>query len=311
MPASSNTPDSYQWRDSWPPAQLHLQQHAGHADDYTHKNESRGQDMPLADDENPLAYFLTPMTPPLLAADDDDDDDNYGYGYGFGYSTGMDMDFDAGIEDDSQPQLDVRSVSPSVLAENILSGGVSGRRASGFVRPPTPPKASTRHDDDDDDTEDYVRYDDGHFETFGYTFGQTIPIKIASTNNNRRGKTVTRKGKVSSMRGPSSSSASSSSSLSSSPRTDHTLASGLASMIPRRRSPRSWRVPSPDVFMIEEEPEAEDDYATAGAGLSRSSAPTPSSDAVATPSDYGASFLQAGTAKPLTKRVRFVLPHEA
>lgn len=251
MPAASTTQDAYQWRDSWPPAQLHLQQ--GH--DFKDGNADDSHD------DNPMAYFLTPMTPPLLAVDDDDDED-YSYGYGFGYSTGLDtdmgMDFDAGIEDDSQPAMDIRSVSPSVLAENILSPG---------FRPPTPPKASESED------EDYVY--DGF--TFGYTFGHA-PIKIANTNNNRRGKTVTRKGGQSSL-----------SSLSSTPRSFD---------IPRRRSPRSWRVPSPDVFMIEEEPEED----VSEIGLSRSAAATPASDILPAP---GYAFTHE--AKP-AKRVRFVLP---
>ncbi|CAK7213377.1 hypothetical protein SCUCBS95973_001783 [Sporothrix curviconia] len=233
------------------------------------KEESSHDEMHLADD-NPLIYFLTP-TLPLLSVDEDgesyfiDDSDSSSYfndndndngmddDSAF-YSSAMDFEFDAGIEDATQPQPVVRSVSPSSLAESI---GTHGRISRIPLRPPTPPRVSmdsSLHPNRphpigsaaiDDDGEDYIH--------FGGASQTSWPIPSA-------------KGKSTHI-SPSPLSSSPASPRSASDNHDlyalyhsnssasHLTAAGA--MIVRRRSPRSWRVPSPEVFSIEEETEEE------------------------------------------------------
>lgn len=225
-------------RDSWlPPTQIRMD----HADFH---------DVDLSGiDQDPLTYFLTP-TPAVDAVDDDDMD--------------FDMEFDAGIEDTKHPAPTVRSVSPSSL------GGLSLPPP----RPPTPPKASSTPELDfdgypsPDDKEEYMHlaaaafnlpvlrlkdltkkkksrpsnsnsrpssrldnYRDSH-SVSDYDLPLTPPSPSYSHFANR-GRPVTRP----------------------SPRTGG--GGGGMTRRPFRRSPHSWREPSPDVWAIEEETDEE------------------------------------------------------
>lgn len=343
MPASSNSSAAYGWRESWPPAQIRLQQAAStgdHSSDGTAmaKEETRDD---LHDDEmqltheNPLVYFLTPT--PLLSVDDDgesyfvDDSDSSSFFYdnehdndddtSFYSGGGMDFEFDAGIEDATHPLPIIRSVSPSSLADSLGGGGRTSRAA---MRPPTPPRTReslhpgsngfTSADPlmfgnmdgalDDTDGEDYIHFGDGD-----YSSRQALSSSPT-------------KGRISSR--SSSQSPSPLSPLSSSPASPRSLPdihdlythhhlnnsqthlTAAGAMIVRRRSPRSWRVPSPDVFSIEEETEEE-----LSAGVAVAAAAT---DSPARRHHYNHHYerhLQVEAAKPpKKKRVRFVLPGE-
>ncbi|CAK7213958.1 hypothetical protein SBRCBS47491_001977 [Sporothrix bragantina] len=329
MPASSNSSAAYQWRESWPPAQIHLQPTAAtgaHSHDASTmiKQEGSHDEMHLADD-NPLIYFLTP-TPPLLSVDEDgesyfvDDSDSSSYFYDNDndmddddnafYSSTMDFEFDAGIEDATHPQPIVRSVSPSSLADSIGSGGRISRTA---MRPPTPPRASTSmslhpnrsiNSAVDDDGEDYIHFGGANHAS------RSIPASSPAA-----------KGKSAHFSySPLSSSPASPRSLPdihdlyalhhSNNSTSHLTAAGAT--IVRRRSPRSWRVPSPEVFSIEEETEEELSTGVATPdrqGRSRSRYHSPSHH-----HQYHHHFpdrnVQVEAAKPLKKKVRFILPGE-
>ncbi|CAK7205066.1 hypothetical protein SEUCBS139899_007831 [Sporothrix eucalyptigena] len=326
MPATSNSPDAYQWRESWPPSQIRLQPPAIAGDHNNNvptmiKPEDNRDEVHLADD-NPLVYFLTP-TPPLLSVDEDgdsyfvDDSDSSSHYYdndlddddsGF-YSSTMDFEFDAGIEDATHPQPIVRSVSPSSLANGLGTGSSGGRTSRMSMRPPTPPRSrESLHpngivNSGDDDGENYI-----HFGSSGYA-SQPIP--------SAKGKATSR----------SSHTYLSSSPLSSSPAlprsivdthdlyahhhsnnsTSHLTAAGAT--IVRRRSPRSWRVPSPEVFSIEEETEEELSMGVAASdrpGRSRSKSYQHYHH-----HHYPERNLQVEAAKPQKKKqVRFVLPGE-
>lgn len=278
--------------------------------------EADHDEMHLGDD-NPLVYFLAPA-PPLLSTDengdsyfvddsdassyyydhdhdldDEDEDEDGGGGGAFYTSSAMDFELDAGIEDAAHPQHVVRSVSPSSLADSL---GARTLRAA--VRPPTPPRTRGRGGG-------------------GGSGGLQIP--------SAPGVAAPTPASVSGRDGSASSSPLSlsplSSSLSSSPAspppgpdlhaldthpnhlphhhantpptTSHLTAAGA--MIVRRRSPRAWRVPSPDVFSIEEETEEE-----LSTGV-----------AAARPGRHAPRTLQVEAAKPpKRKQVRFVLPGE-
>ena len=222
-------------RDSWPPTQIRID----HGDFH---------DVDLSGiDQDPLTYFLTPTPNADMVGDDDMD---------------FDMDFDAGIEDTKHPAPIVRSVSPSSL------GGLSLPPP----RPPTPPRSSSTPELDfdaypsPDDKEEYMHlaaaafnlpvlrlkdltkkpkmrsrpssnsnsrpssrldnYRDSHSSRTDYDLPLTPPSPSYSHMANR-GRPVTRP----------------------SPRTGMTR--------PFRRSPHSWREPSPDVWAIEEETDEE------------------------------------------------------
>ncbi|CAK7243105.1 MAG: hypothetical protein STHCBS139747_004614 [Sporothrix thermara] len=353
MPVSSDAPnaDAYQWRESWPPARIHLQPTTAAAGDHSHdatmmtnKQGSHGE-MDLADN-NPLNYFLTP-TPPLLSVDEDgesyfvDDSDSSSYYEDededendndndnvedddsvFSSSGAMDFEFDAGIEDDAHPQPVVRSVSPSSLADSIGSSG--GRFSRTVMRPPTPPRASASsslffnrsfgsavdNQNDADDGEDYI-----HFGGANLTSRSMMPAA---------------KGKAATHLSYSPASPRSMPDMHdlyalhhSNNSTSHLTAAGA--MIVRRRSPRSWRVPSPEVFSIEEETEDEPSAGVASAdrqGRSRSRYHYPSRhhhhnhdhhehEHEHQHHNYPEHNVQAEAAEPQKKKqVRFILPGE-
>ncbi len=308
MPSSPTSQDGRQWRESWPPVQVQLAQPSARtvpapADARSlavpQKNAERDQEIHIGGD-NPLAYFLTPAT--LSLGDDDDgdsyiDDDDSSYYYDEDSTSAMDFEFDAGIEDAATRQPTVRSVSPSSLANSL------GGRLPWVVRPPTPPRShaarqiftadaaagtDTFDAADDDDDEHYI-----HSDAFGrgapkasnaYARGSAIPsVEYSSSPPSASRSAADIHNYLSNACSPHSSSL-----LSSSP-TAASAHGRVGAMIVRRRSPRSWRMPSPDVFSIEEEPE--EDLAQAATGQR--------------------SYLDAGAAKPQKKQVRFVLPNRA
>ncbi|ERT02173.1 hypothetical protein HMPREF1624_00471 [Sporothrix schenckii ATCC 58251] len=341
MPASSHSSAAYGWRESWPPAQIHLQPAATtgdrRGDDAATVKEETGGDlhndnMQLTDD-NPLVYFLTPT--PLLSVDDDgesyfvDDSDSSSIFHdnehdddtGFYFGTSMDFEFDAGIEDDTYPQPIIRSVSPSSLSGTLGSGG---RTSHTVMRPPTPPHSATARQPGRqpgnnnltgadplmfDNMDTAVVYEDGenyiHFGDGDYSAHRSPSSSPTIDRTSPR----------------SSSHALSPPPLSSSPGeprslpdihdlyTHHRLnnsqthLSVAGATIVRRRSPRSWRVPSPDVFSIEEETAEE---LSSGVAASHGHPGRPHHD-----HHTSERHLHVEAAKPpLKKRVRFVLPGE-
>ncbi|ESA42433.1 hypothetical protein GE21DRAFT_7245 [Neurospora crassa] len=261
-------------RDSWPPTQLRIDYGDFH-------------DVDLSNiDQDPLTYFLTP-TPAANAVDDDDMD--------------FDMDFDAGIEDTKRPAPIVRSVSPSSLDGLSLPP----------PRPPTPPKSSTPELEFDgyptpEDKEDYMHLAAAAFD---------LPVL--------RLKDLTKKPKMRFSSGHSNSNSRPNSRLDNyrgtstadydlpltppSPSYSHFANRGrpLTRPGPRtmfrpfRRSPHSWREPSPDVWAIEEETDEE---------LHESEM----SDGHHAEQKYaGARNIESpSTASKGKKRVRFALPFE-
>lgn len=188
-------------------------------------------------DEDPLTYFLTPASPP--------------YRNDGGEVMDFEMDFDAGIEDSKHPTKEVRSVSPSSLG--------------GFSRPPplpphspSPPMSPATPDlefdmsttpDDHDDAFMYARAH--HHASFGH---MAMPLLLKDFTSSKKSKSSSR-------------SRSNAVSRNLAPPADRgrpkmlkgtPLRSQVTTQSPSRRlSPHAWREPSPDVWMIEEEPERE------------------------------------------------------
>ncbi len=260
MPASEQRARA-RW-DIWPPTQMLLRPSLEHDD-------ADIDDLDLAMDEDPIAYFLTPAP-----SSDDEDLDM--------------MDFDAGIEDSKHPAPIVRSVSPSSLEGLRLPP----------PRPPTPPKSPSTPDLDsdractpDDDDEDYIHFSGGHSRTLPTLFGpretgssrhkgsegMLSPGSYLEASRANRGRAVARPGPWA-----------------------HGAAGGLSGRTharSSRRPPRAWREPSPDVWSIEEEGE---DAASIDAGESALVNGQGSKHS-------GSKNIDVAAAKP-KKRVRFVLP---
>ncbi|KAL7922144.1 hypothetical protein ACQKWADRAFT_313356 [Trichoderma austrokoningii] len=217
-------------RESWPPTQIRLT-----PTNMSFKKRSSFEPRPLLEDidDDPLTYFLTPITP-----EDDEDDEMM-----MDLDLDVDMmDFDAGIEDASQPREAVRSVSPSSL---------EGLRKPDANRPATPESDSDALTTDDDDEEEYIRFSpaspssmlsplrdlaiDGlRFRTKTPVFGLTAnallsPNSFPAPTSRGRGRTDSR----------------------ASPRLQ------TRSLSARVRENHLWREPSPDVWSIEEETEEE------------------------------------------------------
>ncbi|KAL6879755.1 hypothetical protein HDV57DRAFT_91343 [Trichoderma longibrachiatum] len=271
MPMALVFSSSSSRRESWPPTQLRL---VSPAMSLKKRSGLDGEPRPLLEDidDNPLTYFLTP-----ISADDDDDNADV---------DDMDlddvdmMDFDAGIEDASQPREAVRSVSPSSL-EGLRKPDCALRR------PASPEYDSDALTTDDDDEEDYIRFSPSSPSSFmlsplrdlaveglrfrskspmfglandtflHYPGSLSVPAPSPSSSGRRgRGRTNSR--------GP----------------TRHHMQT--RSLSARVRDNHLWREPSPDVWSIEEETEEE------------------------LMSDAG---VDGKTAKP-KKKVRFVLPEK-
>ncbi|KAK3325385.1 hypothetical protein B0H66DRAFT_121791 [Apodospora peruviana] len=264
-------------RDSWPPTQLRLRPR-------TEGNDADIEDMDLSKmDDDPLTYFLTPA--PFA-------DEAGGDGMDF------EMDFDAGIEDAKHPPPIIRSVSPSSLEGLSLPP----------PRPPTPPKSPGTPDSlpdmplTPDDVDDYMQF---AAKTRSFTF----PIRLSDLTGKKPSKNRPPKDRdhtdaflapapapylPGSSRGRSAAR----------PGPTHPTATTLHGVggprgrarttITSRRSPHSWREPSPDVWSIEEEDgESEIQDSTIEQG---EMARTAKAQAIDIPA-----------AKP-KKRVRFVLP---
>ncbi|KAH6603298.1 hypothetical protein Trco_008073 [Trichoderma cornu-damae] len=210
-------------RGSWPPTQLRL------TPAMSIKKRSGIEPRPLLEDidENPLTYFLTP-----ISADDEDDEM-------MDLDVDM-MDFDAGIEDASQPRETVRSVSPSSL--------------EGLCKPDGARPASPDFDSDalttDDEDEEYMRFSptpsssmlsplrdlavDGlcfraKSPVFGLTANPPGSVPAPGRRGRGRGRTNSRGASRQQTR----------------------------SLSARVRENHLWREPSPDVWSIEEETEEE------------------------------------------------------
>ncbi|KAH6841011.1 hypothetical protein B0I37DRAFT_229317 [Chaetomium sp. MPI-CAGE-AT-0009] len=232
-------------------------------------------------EENPLMYFLTP-TPYTCSGDEGMD---------------FDMEFDAGIEDAKRPPQVIRSVSPSSLE------GLSRPPP----RPPTPPRSPATPDLDYDlsgTPDEYEQYD--------YMESSWPPRRTSSVSLPRRLKDKFKihhqkqdVGHPDSLAPPppsphsprtSSRGRATSRATGGSQQPFATSTTGRRSRAaPARLSPHAWREPSPDVWAIEEEPEAEV-HSEVGYGSF-------SDDAGA----GNASPVDIPAAKP-KKRVRFVLP---
>lgn len=266
-------------------------------------------------DEDPISYFLTPA-PPIH-------DDLYN-----NQEDAMDfeMDFDAGIEDVKHPPPIIRSVSPSSLHEGLSLPPVP--------RPPTPPKSPGTPDSSasdqpltPDDHEDYMR--------FASLKGRslTFPIRLAdlTVSSKKRPKHYRSSGSGgSSYLSPETFNSHSpdfdfgprhypqtpygtfSGGLGSSHHRGRTLKTKTA-MMPLRRSPHSWREPSPDVWSIEEETEMQDAIDSerggnpiVGVGTEQEQGEDTTTTGRTTRS-MATRAIEIPAAKP-KKRVRFVLP---
>lgn len=243
-------------RDSWPPTQMRLKPTIS-----TNKKP-----LPSLEDidSDPLTYFLTPA--PYM--DDDDLDD-------------MMMDFDAGIEDDSHPQFDIRSVSPSTL---------DGLRKPGLrpMSPDTCSEASTPNNEEEDDYEEYYSFSPSKHglislrDMFANSRPPLRPKSPAFGNSNNHTLLSPPSSPGPQLRGRS-------------------RGRGRHAAVPRsssalRRPGQLWREPSPDVWSIEEETE-EALMSDIGSSVAAGS------------DDEETAPVRGKTWKP-KKKVRFVLPAE-
>lgn len=250
-------------RDSWPPTTLVL----------SRNNSAKTEPLPhrrLEDiDKDPLTYFLTPTDENMDVEDDQDH---------------AMMDFDAGIEDAARPKQIIRSLSPSSL--DAL------RRRH---REPSPD-----FDDDDDISDDYTSEDDDFLdEDEEEEYIRFTPSPSGSGFFLQPNQTLYNSGVRS--RSPVfyplfGNDASSSFPPPSAPR--HSMAGRRElyrsfSARPGRHG-HLWRQPSPDVWSIQEETDAQVCSASFSIETMREGNPVVS---------------QAGRVTPtLRKKVRFILP---
>ena len=255
-------------------------------------------DLSLIDDD-PLTYFLTPAP----AFDDDDDDQD---------AAMMDFDFDAGIEDAKHPPQIVRSVSPSSLDGLALPP----------PRPPTPPRSpparlspDPESTTDEDDDEEYIRFGTGRLHTLGipFTLRDFATLKARKAAKSKAAAAVATTTSLvpppsppSALHAPTAISARGrpAARFGSSPLGPRYggggggTARGRPRSFPsRRRSPRAWREPSPDVWSIEEETEED-----VNSEMDRRAA---AEEATVDTTDKNTP--EVVTVKP-KKKVRFVLP---
>lgn len=236
-------------------------------------------------DDDPINSFLSPT--PLL--DDGDTDDE------MDMDLEMDMAFDAGIEDSSRSIPIVRTISPSKLSGPPPSRTFTPPhlRFYGSQSPPSrnSPEVSTPITDNGldeyDDGEDYVRLSPSHAGSFRLAVpsfsldknrtAKSAAIAAAKAEEKEEDRVMLMMARGSSYsedderltaspsfhvgrpkmapanRGRSTRPAPLRPSLSSRPRSW----SGVSGYGSGRLSPRAWREPSPDVWSIEEEDEAE------------------------------------------------------
>ncbi|KAK0635720.1 hypothetical protein B0T17DRAFT_612542 [Bombardia bombarda] len=267
MPSASSPTESRAQSDSWPPTQIRLHPSV-------ERNDAEIDDLDLSKiDEDPLVYFLTPTTFP-----DSDDDD------------GMDfeMDFDAGIEDAKHPPPVVRSVSPSSL------GGLSHPPPP---RSPTPPRSPSIPDlaldsssnPTPEDADDYMQF---AARSRSHSLSFPVLLKDFTTGKSKVQQHNPNNGSTDALLSPASFYISGAS--------DHGQSArprGRTATLSPRRSPHSWREPSPDVWSIEEEAEGGID-SDMGEGTVGEGERIEAGKARA---------IQITAAKP-KKRVRFMLP---
>lgn len=254
-------------RDSWPPTTLVLSR------SNSTKTEPPPHQPRLEDiDKDPLTYFLTP-TDETMNVDDEDEDHAM-------------MDFDAGIEDAARPKQIVRSLSPSSLE--------ALRRRH---REPSPD-----FDDDDDISDDYTSEDDDFLDEDEEEEEQYIrfspsppgPGFFLQPNHTLYNSGVRSRSPV--FYPLYTNNASSSFPPPSAPR--HSMAGrrGLYRSFSARpgRHGHLWREPSPDVWSIQEETDAQVRSASFSIETLREGNPVVSQIDRATPT--------------LRKKVRFILP---
>ncbi|KAG6355900.1 hypothetical protein INS49_015284 [Diaporthe citri] len=271
-------------RDSWPPTMMRL--HPSIETEDTAMDIDPNHDELSLEDDDPINYFLTP-TPLLDDGDTDDDMD----------SMDLEMDmFNAGIEDPHHPQPTIRSISPSDLTGPSRPPSALPKMLPLPIRSPTPPKArsnsrsppsrnspealtpTTEHDDDDDDEEDYVRFTPSGtlapfslYHNFASSKSKGASRKAAAAAQARAQRSLDKNDRVGMMmaHGPSTSSAN----LLLPPDAFHPVGGAVhdwssgrvAGLAPRTPGPlerttacrRERGEPSPDVWSIEEDPEAE------------------------------------------------------
>lgn len=230
MPASRSS-TQHPPRDSWLSNPMFLQPSI-------ERDDGEIEDLNLSNmDEDPLMYFLTPA--PYSCSGDDGMD--------------FDMEFDAGIEDAKHPSPIIRSVSPSSLE------GLSRPPP----RPPTPPRSPATPDLD----YDLSGTPDEH-EQYDYMESSWPPRTSSSMSLPRRLKDKFKVhhpkqdiGHQDSLAPPprTSSRGRATSRTAGGPQQSFTAptAGRRSRAAPARLSPHAWREPSPDVWAIEEEPEAE------------------------------------------------------
>jgi hypothetical protein len=204
------------------------------------RDDGEIEDLNLSNmDEDPLMYFLTPA--PYSCSGDDGMD--------------FDMEFDAGIEDAKHPSPIIRSVSPSSLE------GLSRPPP----RPPTPPRSPATPDLDYDlsgttpDEHEQYDYMESSWPPSRTSSSMSLPRRLKDKFKVHHPKQDF--GHQDSLAPPprTSSRGRATSRTVGGPQQSFTAPTvGRRSRAaPARLSPHAWREPSPDVWAIEEEPEAE------------------------------------------------------
>lgn len=276
MPATNRASHQPSRRDSWPPTQVSLYKSFGEVDN-AKMNVDR--DDSLIDDD-PINSFLSPT--PLLDDGDTDEED---------MDLDLDMAFDAGIMDSSRPMPIIRNISPSKLGGGLRPPPPPRTPTPPHLRfgshsPPSrnSPEVSTPDMgfDDYDDGEDYVRLSPlkpGSFSLAvpGFHLASTKSAAIAAAKAEEK-----EEDRVALMMARGSSYNEDEEYFSSGP-SFHVGRPKMSPVnrgrptrpaVPRlparprswsgasgygngRLSPRAWREPSPGVYSIEEEDEAE------------------------------------------------------
>lgn len=230
-------------------------------------------------DEDPLTFFLTPA--PLLDVSDDED-------------VAM-IDFDADIEDSKNPPQTVRSISPSSLE------GLNKLPSSRFSLPDHDADLSSvtddYGDDDEDDDEEHIRFNPG---PGGRSYlGLPFSLPDSATLKAKRAGWATHSTRsTDALLSPSSFHVPD---VPQSPPAGGAMRHSTGNIrdppIVRRPRPHLWREPSPDVWSIDEETEAE----------LGSEAGAKEEDKARKSSLVKSEGVDGAAAKP-KKKVRFILP---
>lgn len=278
MPATNKTSHPPSRRDSWPPIQISLCKSFGEVEN---SKMDIGHDDSFIDDD-PINSFLSPT--PLLDDGDTDEED---------MDLELDMAFDAGILDSSRPMPIIRNISPSKLGGGLRPPPPPRTPTPPHLRfgshtPPSrnSPEVSTPDMgidfDDYDDGEDYVRL--SPFKPGAFTLAvpslhlantKSAAIAAAKAEEKEEDRVALMMARGSSYNdedeyfsaGPSfhvgrPKMAPVNRGRSTRPALLHLPPrprswSGASGYGNGRLSPRAWREPSPGVYSIEEEDEAE------------------------------------------------------